>query len=582
MSMSFWWNLETFTCTLGVISSLICFGVDAARSRSRRRRSRRTTEAINRDEDDIAGIDISTRSPTAVSSRIPVPASPPLTVYTEYRYDVLPPIPSNPPPRSPTSPVSSKDNFPPPSEAISRILRSCSLPPQRRRKRHHRSHRSPSMLAPITFTETVTLQEAPRHASPSSSPARPMASSIRPPVRNPPVRPPSKVDLTTKAKSSAASRPAQKPDPTIVSDSEYTYAYQTSSEDSDVSEDKSIDKTPLQAQVRHPLQLDPETIPKIPTLDTLELQTRVIMSKACDPSISPAAFNEYLLKNNFSVWNPKETTDAKPYRMLCIFGPPNIGKSSAAGGMNTFVQGVQVTTTSKKFYKYVNESTNSNMYHFCNDSFSSPSGINWDRLLQSINSISHGIGRHFIIVEGHRLFECDALLDDADYVVTLTALPSTLRCRPEPTAEESLQLYISRVRSHLQALNDSKGIMKINGISSPEIVIKKIGAFIALKNKGLQHPGRRLSDTKALLETSVVSDWPPMPICLRCTMPWSLRTEICGKNTPCFADFFFWGGDGLVMCLVEMVLCSSFSFLSLRLNIYFDFRFHNELSWSSR
>ena len=203
---------------------------------------------------------------------------------------------------------------------------------------------------------------------------------------------------------------------------------------------------------------------------------------------------------------PRETTDTKPYRMLCIFGPPNIGKSSAAGGMNTFVQGVQVTTTSKKFYKYVNESTNSNMYHFCNDSFASPSGINWDRLRQSINSISHGVGRHFIIVEGHRLFECDTLLDDADYIVTLTALPSTLRCRPEPTAEESLQLYISRVRGHLQALNDSKGIMKINGISSPEIVIKKIGAFIALKNKGLQHCGKRLSDTKTLLETSVVSD----------------------------------------------------------------------------
>ena len=230
------------------------------------------------------------------------------------------------------------------------------------------------------------------------------------------------------------------------------------------------------------------------------------MSKACDPSISPAAFNEYLLKNNFHVWNAKETTDTKPYRMLCIFGPPNVGKSSAAGGMNTFVQGVQVTTTSKKFYKYVNESTNSNLYHFCNDSFSSPSGINWDRLLQSINSISHGVGRHFIVVEGHRLFECDTLLDDADYIVTLTALPSTLRCRPEPTAEESLQLYISRVKSHLQALNDSKGIMKINGISSPEIVIKKIGAFIALKNKGLQNCGKRLSDTKTLLEISVISD----------------------------------------------------------------------------
>ena len=144
-----------------------------------------------------------------------------------------------------------------------------------------------------------------------------------------------------------------KPEPTIVSDSEYTYVYQTSSDDSDVSQDKSIDKAPHQSQVRHPLQLGPETIPKLPTFDTLELQARVIMSKACDPSISPAAFNEYLLKNNFHVWNAKELTDSKPYRMLCVFGPPNVGKSSAAGGMNTYVQGVQVTTTSKKFYKYI-------------------------------------------------------------------------------------------------------------------------------------------------------------------------------------------------------------------------------------
>jgi len=48
--------------------------------------------------------------------------------------------------------------------------------------------------------------------------------------------------------------------------------------------------------------------------------------------------------------------------------------------------------------------------------------------------------------------------------------------------------------------------MKINGISSPEIVIKKIGAFIALKNKGLQNCGKRLSGTKTLLEVSVTTD----------------------------------------------------------------------------
>ena len=469
MSMSFWWNFETFACTFGVISSMICCGLEAARSRSRRRRSRRITSTTSPRSDEIVGMDITTTSPTAVSTRVPVPPSPPLTVFTEYRYDVLPPIPSHSPLRSPTSPVSSRDNVPPPSEATSRILRSCSLPPKRRRRRHHRSHRS-SMLAPITFTD------------------------------------PSMSTDTRVVRYSAASRPAKKPEPTIVSDSEDTYVYQTSSDDSDVSEDKSIEKTPHQSQVRRPLQLGPDTIPKLPTFDTLELQARVIMSKACDPSISPSAFNEYLLKNNFHVWNAKEIKDSKPYRMLCVFGPPNVGKSSAAGGMNTYVQGVQVTTTSKKFYKYINESTTSNLYHFCNDSFSSPSGINWDRLLQSINSITHGVGRHFVVVEGHRLFECDTLLDDADYIVILTALPSTLRCRPEPTAEESLQLYISRVKNHLQALNDSKGIMKINGISSPEIVIKKIGAFIALKNKGLQNCGKRLSDTKTLLEVSVTTD----------------------------------------------------------------------------
>ena len=112
---------------------------------------------------------------------------------------------------------------------------------------------------------------------------------------------------------------------------------------------------------------------------------------------SPSQFNEYLLKHNFHVFNAKEIQGSKPYRMMAIFGPPNVGKNSAAGGMNTYVQGVQVTTTSKKFYKYINETSNSNLYHFCNGSFSSPSDINWDRLLQSINSIIHGVGRGFTI-----------------------------------------------------------------------------------------------------------------------------------------------------------------------------------------
>ena len=92
-----------------------------------------------------------------------------------------------------------------------------------------------------------------------------------------------------------------------------------------------------------------------------------------------------------------------------------------------------------------------------------------------------------------------------DYIVILTARPSTLRCRPEPVPEESLQLYTQRIQTHLQALNDSKGILKINGISTLETVIKKIGAFIALKNRGYQNCGKRLSDTRSILEVSTTT-----------------------------------------------------------------------------
>lgn len=203
------------------------------------------------------------------------------------------------------------------------------------------------------------------------------------------------------ASRAATSKKAPKPDITTVSDSEYTYVYPSSSDESGTTEDKSIDKTPVQTQVRNPLQLAKEFISNLKLLDTLEVQSRVLMSKACDPSVSLSQVNQYILDNNFHVFNAKEIDDTKPYRCLCIFGPPNIGKGSAAGGMNAFIQGTQVTTTSKKFYKYVNEKNNTNMFHFCNDSFASNTGIAWDRLTQSIHSITHGVGKHFVVVGGH-------------------------------------------------------------------------------------------------------------------------------------------------------------------------------------
>ena len=149
-------NVEPYLFSVGLVISVLACGISRSRSRSRR----------------------------------------PLTVYSEYRYQNLPPIRSRgaSPTRSPTSPVSSHDNAPrssaEPFEARPRLLRSQSLPPKRRRRRHHRSHRS-SVIAPITFTPTVTLQEAPgRDESPHSASPKPMASSIKPPVRTPPVPPP--------------------------------------------------------------------------------------------------------------------------------------------------------------------------------------------------------------------------------------------------------------------------------------------------------------------------------------------------------------------------------------------------------
>ena len=441
---------------------MICYGIEA-RSRSRRRTTRRSTSHIIEENDQVVGAGI----PPDIDQSLPHPGrvheDPPLTVYTEYRFLTLPPLPGH----SPTSPISSRDNVevysPPPLEATSRILRSQSLPPKKRRRRHHRvrsqfpyctnylhsncrlTGNSPFMtihlhpllldlwplqiglqseLLQLIFLQMLTQS----HALPNSVQIIPVYQlhTKLPHLKliNPLQLPSSEGDTIT---ASASSKPGPKPEVTTVSDSEYTYVYPSSSDDSDITEDKSFDKTRVQSQIHHPLQLTKAEIPKLKSHNTLEIQARVLMSKACDNSISPSQFHRYLLDNNFHIFNTKEFEPSKQYRTLCIFGPPNIGKSSAAQGMNAFIQGVQVSTTSKKFYKYVNETSNVNMYHFTNDSFSSKTGIAWDRLTQSVNSISLGVGYHFIIVEGHRLFECDDLLDYADYIVILTALPSTLR-----------------------------------------------------------------------------------------------------------------------------------------------------------
>ena len=127
-------------------------------------------------------------------------------------------------------------------------------------------------------------------------------------------------------------------------------------------------------------------------------------------------------------------------------------------------------------------------------------GIAWHN--QWVNSTQYQPGRHFIIIEGHRLFESEAIMKLPHQVVFLTGTHYTLRNRKIPTPETSFKLYCDRIRPLLPELNASKNILKLDARNSPESMVKKVGAFLAMSNLGYQHCGKRMSDTKILLELS--------------------------------------------------------------------------------
>ena len=153
------------------------------------------------------------------------------------------------------------------------------------------------------------------------------------------------------------------------------------------------------------------------------LQARVLTQIACDETISPQDFN-YIKRTGLSFFNPKTCTDEKPYKRICIFGPPNVGKSGAASSLNAYMNGVRQSTTSTKFYKWTCERNNTNLFHYTNDSFASDTDVNWSKLLQSFHSVvSNTLGRHMIAIEGHRLFESEAVMKLSDFTTVLTGSP---------------------------------------------------------------------------------------------------------------------------------------------------------------
>ena len=248
-----------------------------------------------------------------------------------------------------------------------------------------------------------------------------------------------------------------------------------------------------------PLVLTTKSIPDLKDLDTLLLQARALISKACDNNSTPVQFQKYIQSVGLSVFHPRSCSDERPFKCLCIFGPPRIGKSGAAGGMNACIKGTQVSTTSKNF---TNMSTRR---HYCNDTFSNQDGMNYEKLCQCVNSVMYcSPGRHFLVIEGHRIFESEQVMDFSNYVVVLTGIPYTLKNRKVPTPETSLRLYQGRACPHLEQINSSKFILKLDARRAAESMVKKIGTgtFIITKDLGLPEAGRYLSDTKYLLDTS--------------------------------------------------------------------------------
>ena len=161
------------------------------------------------------------------------------------------------------------------------------------------------------------------------------------------------------------------------------------------------------------------------------------------------------------------------------------------------MNGVRQTTSSKKFYKWTCERNNTNLFQYTNDSFASDTGINWNHLIQSFDSvISNTPGRHMIVIEGHRLFESEEEVAKSDYTAIFNWIPS----RKRPTSQESLDLYCSRIKPWVKELTASRQILKIDAKSSALALSKKIAAYVIMREEGLPNAGRTLSDTTKLLE----------------------------------------------------------------------------------
>ena len=217
------------------------------------------------------------------------------------------------------------------------------------------------------------------------------------------------------------------------------------------------------------------------------------------------------------------------FPILLLSGCSKAGKSTTANNIPSFFKAQRASTTSNNCYKYVAETKRRlsfNVLVFSNDEFRASGGleIDWNRMHQSLLSVTQNTpGLSLVIIEGHRVFQNQGLIEMSNYIAWLTTSPSILRscgCTPE-----SLELHCTRINPFVEAIAKSKHIFKLDAAGPQRNIVKKLIAFILLKDLGLRQPGKAKEFPKLrsyLDHFKVLANW------IRNTMTFRCKTVFFG------------------------------------------------------
>ena len=142
--------------------------------------------------------------------------------------------------------------------------------------------------------------------------------------------------------------------------------------------------------------------------------------------------------------------------VVVISGAPNAGKSSLAVNLAKALGLLRTRTSSKNCWLFSrSQRPYFSFWVYCTDSFWKEDEPAWDRMRQSISSVT--LNEEFstgaVILEGHRIFACPGYADLATTVVYLAATDKLLFERgTEAGSIRKHKLFLSNVLDQLQKL----------------------------------------------------------------------------------------------------------------------------------